>query len=180
MKVAVKRPQRPQSRVGGVLALLFAFAFVGVIGSCLITIGIWPGQVKLLAPVFCSDAQPDAFVVSDTYNPHPGETVTNYTLYCMGERGDSTDHGFMRPFLLISVVNGVAIFAIGFVLVVLSGVIAGLRQRSRATDDRRTAPPTADPDGREDDDDGDDDDPFDRPSGRSKPPSGSTAGPFVN
>lgn len=176
MKVAVKRPQRPRSRIGGVLALLFAFAFVGVIGSCLITIGIWPGQVKLLAPVFCSDAQPDAFVVSDTYNPRPGETVTNYTLYCMGERGDSTDHGFMRPFLLISVVNGVAIFAIGFVLIVLSGVIAGLRRRSRATDDPTTAPPTTDIDGP----DGDDDDPFGRPAGRSKPPSGSTAGPFVN
>lgn len=176
----MKRPQRPQSRIGGVLAFLFVFAFVGIIGSCLITIGIWPGQVKLLAPVFCSDAQPDAFVVSDTYNPRPGETVTNYTLYCMGERGDSTDHGFMRPFLLISVVNGVAIFAIGFALVVLSGFIAGIRRRSRAADDHVAVPSSADPDRRADDEDGDDDDPFGRPAGRSQPPSGSTAGPFVN
>lgn len=180
MTISVKRPQRPQSRVGGLVAMLIAFAFVGLVGSCLITIAIWPGQIKLLAPIFCTDAQPDPFVVSDTYSPRPGETVTDFTLYCMGERGDSTDHGFLRPFLLISVVNGVAIFAIGFVLTVLSGFLAALRQRSR-TADHTTAHVTGPPDDdRDDDRDDDDDDPFGPPSGPSRPPTGSTAGPFVN
>jgi hypothetical protein len=147
--------------IGGVVALLLAFAFIGVVGSCLITIGIWPGQLKLLAPVICSDEQPDAFVVSDTYSPQPGETVTNFSLYCMGERGDATDHGFAKPFLMISVVNGVAIFALLTLIGLLIG--AGRRRRRHAADPDRVigAPPTSQ-------------------SGPPGPPGGSTAGPFVN
>ncbi len=152
-------PSRPQNPIAGVLALLFVFAFVGVIGSCLITIGIWPGQLKLLAPVFCSAEQPDAFVVADTYSPRPGETVTNFSLYCMGERGDSTDQGFLFPFLLISVVNGIAIFAIVFVL----GAVLRLRKRAR--------PPSVSVDSTDD---------AVPPGAPARPPSGSTAGPFVD
>ena len=63
----MKVPKRPQpGPVGTVFGLLGVFAFVGIIGSCAITIGIWPGELKLLAPIFCSDAQPDAFVVAVT------------------------------------------------------------------------------------------------------------------
>ena len=149
--------------IAGLIALVIAFAFIGIVSSCLITIAIWPGQIKLLAPLFCTEAQPDAFVVSDTYSPQPGETVTDFSLHCMGERGDSTDHGFLRPFLLISVVNGVAVVALCF-------VILGLLRLGRG---RR---PAAD---RDDDGDGHDDD--SPPTGvRSQAPSGSTAGPFVD
>jgi hypothetical protein len=155
------KPSRPQNPITGVLALLFVFAFVGVIGSCVITIAIWPGQLKLLAPVFCSDEQSDAFVVADTYSPRPGETVTNFSLYCMGERGDSTDQGFLFPFLLISVVNGIAIFAIVLVL----GALSLLRKRARAPGAGvdSTVPEEAAP-----------------PGTPAPPPSGSTAGPFVD
>lgn len=167
MTVSVK-PTRP-SAIGSIVALLFAFAFVGVIGSCLITIGIWPGQIKLLAPVLCSDAQPDAFVVADTYNPSPGETVTNFTLYCMGERGDATDQGFLVPFLLISVVNGLTIFALVFMV--------GALLRAR----RRTRPRRVDSAASSGSSDGSDSSEFSAPTGtRSAPPSGSTAGPFVD
>lgn len=148
--------------IGGVVALVLAFAFVGVVGSCLITIGIWPGELKLLAPVICSDEQPDAFVVADSYSPQPGETVTNFSLYCMGERGDATDHGFAKPFLMISVVNGVVIVALVTLFVVLVGVGTRGRRRRAAGPDRVVgAPPTAE-------------------SAPPGPPSGSTAGPFVN
>ncbi len=160
MSRLLENPQAGKG-IGGLIALVIVFAFVGIISSCLITIGIWPGQLKLLAPVFCTDTQPDAFVVSDTYSPRPGETVTDFSLHCMGERGDATDHGFLRPFLLISVVNGVAVVALFFLIV-------GLLRLSRG---RR---PTADDDGDEREDDA-------PPTGvRSQAPSGSTAGPFVD
>ena len=117
--------------IGGIVGTLVAFVFVGVIASCVITIGIWPGQVKLVAPVFCTDAQPDPFVVADSYRPRPGETVTEFSLYCMGPRGDATDHGFMRPFLLISVVNGVAILGLA--------TLVGLLIRTAARSGKRPA-----------------------------------------
>lgn len=139
---------------GKLVAFVVAFLFLGLVGSCLITIAIWPGEVKLVAPLFCTDAQPDAFVVADTYNPRPGETVTNFTLYCMGPRGDSTDHGFMYPFLAVSVLNGLVLTTLVFAL-------GGLRRRGK----RVAIPVDAPPDNR---------------ATPGTPPSGSTAGPFVH
>ena len=75
--------------------LLFAATMLTIVT----TLVIWPGELKLSAPLFCTDAQPDAFVVSDTYRVQPGETTTNYTMYCMGPRGDVTDVGFFGPFV---------------------------------------------------------------------------------
>lgn len=169
--------RKPTSLLGGIVLFIISFAFVGVVASCAITIGIWPGQVKLLAPLFCTDAQPDAFVVADTYSPRPGETVTNFSLYCMGPRGDATDHGFLKPFLLISVLNGLFVFIILFIV---GKPLRSSQQKKTAfieqfapdetdADDRvETAPPwpTAS--------DGDD-----TPT-RSPAPPGSTAGPFVD
>ena len=60
-----------------------------------------------------------------------GETVTEFSLYCMGPRGDATDHGFMRPFLLISVVNGVAILG--------PATLVGLLIRTAARSGKRPA-----------------------------------------
>lgn len=124
------------SVVGGLVALLLTVAFVGLVGSCAITIGIWPGQVKLVAPIFCTDAQPDPFVVSDTYHPAPGETTTDFSLYCMGPRGDATDHGFMKPFLLISVVNGVVLTGVAVLFVLLMRpYVNGRGRRHRGSGD---------------------------------------------
>ncbi len=174
--------RKPTSVLGNIALFIISFALVGVIASCAITIGIWPGQVKLLAPLFCTDAQPDAFVVADTYSPQPGETVTNFSLYCMGPRGDATDHGFMKPFLLISVLNG---FFVLLILIIVARPTRSLKHRKTmfieqfAPDASETDTSSADPFV---------DTPFeseraadrgDSPK-RSPAPPGSTPGPFVD
>ena len=172
----MKKPTRPTSVLGSIVALVLGFAFIGIVSSCAITIGIWPGQVKLLAPIFCTDAQPDAFVVADTYSPQPGETVTNFSLYCMGPRGDATDHGFMKPFLLISVVNGVAIVA----LLMLFGLLGRGAARRRLSPDGSPILETIDHD-HSDTADAEDRSEADRFVTKiSAPPPGSTKGPFVD
>lgn len=106
--------------------VLLVVVIGGLLVSCFVTLAIWPGEVKLVAPLFCSDAQPDAFVVADTYRPAPGETSINFSLYCMGEHGDATDHGFLRPFLVVSMLNGIALLA-------LLVIVVRWRRRSRST-----------------------------------------------
>lgn len=123
-------------KIGALFVLLFGVVIGGLIASCAITLGIWPGELKLLAPFFCTDAQPDAFVVSDTYSPQPGETVTNFTMYCMGPRGDATDVGFLKPFLAISIVNGLAIVVAVVGLGLLRRVLKRGRGGNRPSDDR--------------------------------------------
>jgi hypothetical protein len=159
--------RRNGSRVfTGLLGLLILVVVGGLLVSTILTIAIWPGQVKLVAPFFCTDAQPDAFVVADSYSPRPGETVTNFSLYCMGPRGDATDHGFMKPFLLTAVLNGIVLT----LLVILAGLAFRRRRRARITplgpDETAPGQPT-------------------QPMSstvprRSKPGPGSTAGPFVD
>jgi hypothetical protein len=107
------RPRRPTSRLGSAFVALLAAIFGGVMLTCAVSIGIWPGEAKLLEPLLCTDARPDAIVVYDTYSPQPGETVTNFSLYCMGPRGDVTDHGWAKVFLLLSAFHTL-IFLIGF------------------------------------------------------------------
>ncbi len=103
---------RPRRAVGGIIALAVLLPLV-LTFTFLLPLVIWPGQIKLLAPFFCDDAQPDAFVVSDTYNPRPGETTTNFTLYCMGPNGDATDVGYFGPFLATMALN------VGIILVLV-------------------------------------------------------------
>lgn len=170
--------------VARLFGFLLLFAFVGLVGSCLITLAIWPGELKLLAPIFCTDAQPDAFVVADTTNPRPGETATSFTLYCMGPRGDSTDVGFLEPFLMISVVNGLVLM----IPIVVAAIAFG-RWLRRSGGELRASTENAPPDGTgrrventdADRDRGEQSDVAararrDRPS----PPPGSTPGPFVS
>lgn len=122
---AVVRTARPirsdRSLIGNLVGSLVLIVIGGLLLSCALTIGIWPGEVKLVAPLFCTDAQPDAFVVADTYSPQPGETVTNFSLYCMGPRGDATDHGFLWPFTATAMLNGM-------ILLLLVTVPDGLRR----------------------------------------------------
>jgi hypothetical protein len=96
------RPHRPSNPLLGGLAVMFGALFIGVMLTCIVSIAIWPGEAKLLEPLLCTDARPDAVVVYDTYNVRPGETVTNFSLYCMGPRGDVTDHGWAKVFFLLS------------------------------------------------------------------------------
>lgn len=96
----------------GVLGLLGVIAFVATMMTTIIGVAIWPGEMKLVAPLVCPSDQPDAFVVSDTYKPTPGETTTNFTLYCVGERGDFTEAGMFEPLLLLTVLHALILLAI--------------------------------------------------------------------
>jgi hypothetical protein len=183
------------------------FAFVGVISSCVIVFAIWPGELKLFAPIFCTDAQPDPFVVSDTTSPRPGETNTNFTLFCMGPRGDATDVGLLRPFLAASILNGVVLMIPLLVLGAIraSSAVRAARSQSEPASTATPALETAwesrsgghldeHPDshwneGSDEHSDGrvepatssdDPDSGSDARRGRSLPPPGSTAGPFID
>ncbi|MET9487020.1 hypothetical protein [Nocardia sp. NPDC006630] len=68
--------------------------------SCVVPVAIWPGEAKLTAPLFCSAPFTEPMVVSDTTHDSEG-TSTNYTLYCVGERGALTDEGFALPMLVL-------------------------------------------------------------------------------
>ena len=97
------------------LGVLVLFGFT-MIPTILLTV-IWPGEAKLTAPLFCSDARPEAFVVTDTYSDGTGETATNFTMYCVGPRGDADDIGWAKPFLVLSVVHTLLLLAVIGVLV---------------------------------------------------------------
>jgi hypothetical protein len=148
------RPIRSdRSWIGNIVGSLVLIVVGGLLLSCLLTIGIWPGEVKLVAPLFCTDAQPDPFVVADTYSPQPGETVTNFSLYCMGPRGDATDHGFLWPFMATAMLNGIVLW----LLVTVPDAIRWIRSRAGGGGSGGRPEPVAAP-----------------------APTGSTAGPFVD
>lgn len=129
-------PKKGGCVVSGLLSLgmlLFAASMVTVI----VAVAIWPGEAKLTAPLLCPDDQPDAFVVADTTQVQPGETSTSFTLYCMGERGDTTDLGFAIPFALLTALHLVLIV----LLLVVLGLIGGLRRRARGGAEPSPGPP---------------------------------------
>ncbi|MFF3225917.1 hypothetical protein ACFYV7_24180 [Nocardia suismassiliense] len=83
-----------------ILATLAAIlCFTGILG-CLLPIAIWPGEAKLTAPLFCDAPYTEPIVVSDTFHDSEGRS-TNYSLYCVGERGEYTEVGFLRPWLAL-------------------------------------------------------------------------------
>jgi membrane protein implicated in regulation of membrane protease activity len=116
---------------------LIAVALVVLVFSALIlttiTSVIWPGEAKVFAPLFCDDAQPDAFVVRDTYTSGTGETAMNFTLYCVGPRGDHRDAGWFGPFLVMTVANAVVIVLLVVALVAWSR----FRRKRRPPSSRR-------------------------------------------
>jgi hypothetical protein len=111
---------------GAALGFVFTITMLSLITSV-----IWPGQAKLLAPLFCDDARPDAFVVSDTYSSAPGETSTSFTLYCVGPRGDHRDVGWFKPFLGICGMNALAVTAVA-VAVGIRPWVRRMRRRQAA------------------------------------------------
>lgn len=118
----------PKKRPGcGVLLLGLAVMAGAALLLTLLTSVIWPGETKLTAPLFCPDHRPDAFVVVDSYSSAPGETSYDFSLYCMGDRGDVTEVGWFRPLAVVFLAHW-GLLVGGFVL---AGVLAGLRQRMR-------------------------------------------------
>ena len=126
----MKRP----GKAGGLLAALLGALFAGGMLTILLAVAIWPGEAKLTAPLFCPDDQTDYYVVTDTYSSEPGETSTNFTLYCVGPRGDSTDVGYARPMLALTLFH-TAVIVIVFVVLGLLGRARRRRRGPSATED---------------------------------------------
>ncbi|MEV0248725.1 hypothetical protein AB0H76_19140 [Nocardia sp. NPDC050712] len=99
--------------------------------STVIPVAVWPGEAKLTAPLFCEPPATEAMVVSDTFHDSEG-TSTNYTLYCVGERGALTDEGFALPMLVLFTAHVLIVT----VLVLLAGLLA--RARSAGVQDAVT------------------------------------------
>jgi hypothetical protein len=99
---------------------------------------IWPGEAKLTAPWLCPEDQTDAFVVVDVYRPTPGESNYNFSLHCMGERGDASDEGWLVPQALLWLAHWALLVAL---LVVLAVVGWARRRRARQGDGVLGAPP---------------------------------------
>jgi len=127
---------RPRG-IGAALGLVVLLSMVGG-GMFLVTLLstlVWPGQVKVVAPLLCPDDQPDAFVVADTTTSSEG-TSTSFTLYCADEHGRTTDVGWFRPYVLVTL--GYVVAAVALVVAVLAW--RRLRRRRRAA----TPPDAAD------------------------------------
>ncbi|HEV7759931.1 MAG TPA: hypothetical protein VGO78_13115 [Acidimicrobiales bacterium] len=115
----------------GVLALGVAAITVVSVG-----IAIWPGSMKLTAPVLCPADQPDPFVVRTTTSDSEG-TSTSFSLFCMGDRGDFTEVGSWEPYGLLFLYTWAAFVVLSALLVVR----IRWRRRRRA----RAAEPDPDP-----------------------------------
>lgn len=111
-----------------VLVPLGVLAFVAVMGTILVTVAIWPGEAKLTAPLFCPDDKPDSYVVADHASSGAGETSTDYTMYCMGPRGETRDVGFMRQFLVLTLAHGLLL-----VLLIVGFAVLGLVRARRTS-----------------------------------------------
>jgi hypothetical protein len=106
------------------LLLLGILAFASLMLTILLALAIWPGEAKLTASMFCDEAHPDAFVVSDTQSYRPGETSTNFTLYCLGPSGEAVNAGWMGPFMALWAAHALVI--VGLIIVAL--VVRRLRR----------------------------------------------------
>lgn len=116
---------RPRSGVRSFIARLGLSLFIGLILTVIVG-AVWPGAMKLFAPVLCGDATPDPFVVVDQYQVRPGETAFTYTLYCVGPTGSVDEIGWLVPFALLGVILTVIAFAL---LVVIGARIRAGRDR---------------------------------------------------
>lgn len=108
-----------------ILALLGVLLFTSLMITILVSMAIWPGEAKLTAPLFCDDARPDAYVVSDTYSYRPGEQTINFTLYCVGPRGDFEEIGWMAPTLALWAGHTAILLVVG-----VTGVALSARRRA--------------------------------------------------
>ncbi|HEY8545721.1 MAG TPA: hypothetical protein VIL36_11760 [Acidimicrobiales bacterium] len=114
----MNRPTTPRGACLGVGALVGILLFSASMLTCIVTIGIWPGEAKLTAPLFCPDDKPDPYVVVDSYSRAPGETSYNFSLYCMGSRGEVEEVGFLWPCVVLTAAHGALILVIvGFFVV---------------------------------------------------------------
>ncbi|WP_433654073.1 hypothetical protein ACQPW1_25735 [Nocardia sp. CA-128927] len=91
------RVPRRSPRILATLAVILAGT---AILGCVLPIAIWPGEAKLTAPLFCAVPYTEPIVVSDTFHDSEGQS-TNYSMYCVGDRGQYTEVGFARPWFAL-------------------------------------------------------------------------------
>jgi hypothetical protein len=127
----VSRPLTAKRACVGGGVLLGILLFCASMITCALTIGIWPGEAKLTAPLFCPDDKPDPFVVVDSYSSSPGETSYNFSLYCMGPRGDLHEVGFLWPCVVLTAAHAALIL----LLIALFVVPRRLRRSRRAVNE---------------------------------------------
>jgi hypothetical protein len=80
----------------------------------------YPNILKLGASM-CPDEKPDAFVVRYTVSTSDG-TGTNFTLYCMSERGEIEEVGTWLPLLVVCGYVVAGLYAVVFLFVVIGMV----------------------------------------------------------
>lgn len=134
VRVGRQRRRRSSSTIVAVLVAVAVLVFAGVMTTVLVTVAIWPGEMKLTGPLLCPEARTDVFVVSDTYSARPGETSTTFTMYCMGERGDVEDMGSFRPMAILTAVHTVLIVALALFLGIVFKLLRLVRRADRPPD----------------------------------------------
>ena len=91
-----------RGRLGlGILAVAL-LVFCGLMLTGLLGVAIWPGELKLTAPLLCPDGKTDAYIVIDSSQFPPNRTSYDLSLYCVGPRGNFENAGFAAPFFLLS------------------------------------------------------------------------------
>ena len=121
-------PGRGRGAGRGRLARGFLFR-LGMVMAVLTV--VWPGVLKLTAPLVCAEGFDDTVVARDTTHTAPGETSTSFTLYCMNERGELSDEGGFRPAALVFV-GCAALYLVVAAVMMLAVSRRGRRRRRGA------------------------------------------------
>lgn len=124
MKIEVGNSRRGRNARRGCAVGVFLFGLVMIAPLMAGLVGIWPGVLKLTAPILCDADHDEAVVARDTYHTRPGETSTTFTMYCLNDRGEAVDEGAFKP---IAIVFGV--LAGLYVLLALIALIVGAVKR---------------------------------------------------
>lgn len=84
---------------------------------------IYPNSMTLASGWLCPEDKPDAFVVRYNVQTSDG-TGTNFTLFCLSERGEPEEVGTWIPMLTVMAASAVAFF----VLIIALKLIGMLRR----------------------------------------------------
>jgi hypothetical protein len=104
-----------------VLALSITIGAAAFIATMLMV--IYPGSLKVTAPILCPDDRPDPIVVRYDVQTSDG-TGTNFTLFCLSDRGEFVEVGTWEPLGLLFLFVGVGM--VGAVLLWMAvGLIRG-------------------------------------------------------
>lgn len=95
----------------------------------------YPNALKVSAPFLCPDDKPDAFVVRYDVETSDG-TGTNFTLFCMSDRGEIEEVGTWAPLLYLFGFVAAILFAL-----LLLRVVLGIIRRIASDGDPGTGPP---------------------------------------